>query len=414
MHRRSLLCLALSLAAISLGSARPSSAQDWTSLDSGVKYQLIGTWDPAKFEKIATSELTEFMDGSPLKAEYYTGKFEKPKHAMRLYKVAYPSVIPELNNQPTVGTGIIGVPVDVDGPRPIVSYQHGTIFGRYDCPSSPDNSMEYKLMLAQFGSQGYVVVSADYFGIGDDQKPNSYLMRESTEQACLDMLKATRQVLASLKVQPGPLFLNGWSQGGYSTLTFLRRLEKEGVKVTAAALASAGGNILVMGDRWMNNPQPGDAVYLTACVSNLLYAAEVYWHLPGLVEEAIRPEYREVTKQFFDFKISYRDFASKTPGNAKDLLRPEFLAGGQFAQHPFWKALNANEAYQWRCVTPLRIYYGDVDEVIPQAIAKATAMNQQLQGAKTEAFLNGPQADHRGNYVLSLFKIKPWFDEFLK
>jgi hypothetical protein len=41
-------------------------------------------------------------------------------------------------------------------------------------------------------------------------------------------------------------------------------------------------------------------------------------------------------------------------------------------------------------------------------------MNQQQQGAKTEAFLNGPQADHRGNYVLSLFKIKPWFDEFLK
>lgn len=408
-----LVCILL-LPAILLNGLSSTSAQEWTSLESGVKYQLIGTWDPAKFEKIVTSELAEFMDGSPLKAEYYSGKFAAPKHSMRLYKVSYPSVIPELNNQPTVATGVIAVPVDVTGPRPVISYQHGTIFGRYDCPSSPDNSMEYKLMLAQFGSPGYIVVSADYFGIGDDQKPNSYLMRESTEQACLDMLKATRQVLASLKVQSGPLFLNGWSQGGYSTLTFLRRLEKEGVKVTAASLASAGGNILVMGDRWMNNPQPGDAVYLTACVSNLLYAAETYWHIPGLIEEAIRPEYREVTKQFFDFKISYPEFASKTPKIAKDLLRPEFLAGGQFAQHPFWKALDANEAYQWRCVTPLRIYYGDVDEVIPQAVATTTALNHQLLSGKTEAILNGPQADHRGNYVLSLFKIKPWFDEFLK
>jgi hypothetical protein len=62
----------------------------------------------------------------------------------------------------------------------------------------------------------------------------------------------------------------------------------------------------------------------------------------------------------------------------------------------------------------LRIYYGDVDEVIPQAVATTTALNHQLLSGKTEAILNGPQADHRGNYVLSLFKIKPWFDEFLK
>lgn len=404
----------LLLAALLLIGLSSASAQDWSSLESGVKYQLIGTWEPAKFEQVVSSELTEFMNGSPLKAEHYAGKFAAPKHSMRLYKISYPTVVPEKSNQPIVATGIVAVPVNVDGPRPIVSYQHGTIFGRYDCPSSPDNSMEYKLMLAQFGSQGYIVVSADYFGIGDSKEPNSYLMRESTEQACLDMLKATRQVLAALKVQTGSLFLNGWSQGGYSTLTFLRRLEKEGIKVAAASVASAGGNILVMGDRWMNNPQPGDAIYLTACVSNLLYAAETYWNLPGLTEEAIRPEYREVTKQFFDFEISYPELAAKTPKTAKELLRPEFLAAGRFAQHPFWKALNANEAYQWRCVTPLRIYYGDADEVIPQSIAAQTGVNQQLLGGKTEAIMTGPQADHRGNYVLALLKIKPWFDEFLK
>ena len=136
-----LVCILL-LPAILLNGLSSTSAQEWTSLESGVKYQLIGTWDPAKFEKIVTSELAEFMDGSPLKAEYYSGKFAAPKHSMRLYKVSYPSVIPELKNQPTVATGVIAVPVDATGPRPVISYQHGTIFGRYDCPTSPDNSME--------------------------------------------------------------------------------------------------------------------------------------------------------------------------------------------------------------------------------------------------------------------------------
>lgn len=408
-----LVCILLLPVLLVMGSSA-ASAQDWTSLESGVKYQLIDTWEPAKFEKIASSELAKFMDGSTLKAEYYTGKFPTPKHSMRLYKISYPSFVPERNKQPTVGTGIIAVPVDVDGPLPIISYQHGSIFGRYDCPSSPDNSMEYKLMLAQFGSQGYIVVSADYFGCGDNKEPNSYLMQESSEQACLDMLKATRQVLAALKIQSGPLFLNGWSQGGYTTLTFLRRLEQEGVKVTAAALSSAGGNCLVLVDHWMNNHQPDHAIAFLTGVSNLLHAGEHYWNLPGLTEEAIRPEYREVARQFFDFKISFQDFAAKAPRTTTEFLQPEFLSSGRFAQHPFWRALNANEAYQWRCVTPLRIYYGDADEVIPPAIATTTADAQQLLGAPTEAIKNGPHADHRGNYVLSLLKLKPWFDEFLK
>jgi hypothetical protein len=62
----------------------------------------------------------------------------------------------------------------------------------------------------------------------------------------------------------------------------------------------------------------------------------------------------------------------------------------------------------------LRIYYGDAGEVIPPSIATTTADAQQLLGGPTEAIMKGPQADHRGNYVFSLLKLKPWFDEFLK
>lgn len=178
-----------------------ASAQNWTTLDSGVKYQLVTNFELAKCDRIVGSELAEFMEGSPLKSEHYFGEFAPPKYPLGLYTVTRPSVIPEKGNQPIMATEICAVPINATGPLPVVSYQHSTIFGRSDCPSAPDNSMEYTLMLAQLGSQGFTVVAADYFGIGDNSEPNSYLMRESIEQACLDILKATRQVRASLGVQ---------------------------------------------------------------------------------------------------------------------------------------------------------------------------------------------------------------------
>jgi len=414
MHRRKTIGFVFYCLCWSMCFREGTAAEEWVALDSGVMYQSIGTWDSGKLGKVITTELAAFMDGSTLEPIHYAGKLAAPKFAVRLYKVSYPSRIPEKGNAPTMATGLIAVPITKAGPLPIVSYQHGTIFGRYECPSSPDNSMETKLMLAQFGSQGYIVISADYFGLGDNQEPNSYLMRESTEQACLDMLKASQQVLHSLDVAHGPLLLNGWSQGGYSTLAFLRRLEMEGISVQGASLSSSGGNMLLMVDRWMNNPQSTDAIWLPACATNLLHAAEHYWGMPGLTEEAIRPEYRAAAKEFFEFKINYSEYASKLPRTTAEVFRKEFLEGGRFIQQPFWQALNKAEAYQWRCETPLRIYYGDADEAIPQSIPQSTAQAHQLLGANTVAILNGPRADHRGNYVMSLLKIKPWFDELVK
>lgn len=414
MFRNQAICLAFCSSVLFASLLGRVAADDWMELAMGIKYQSIGTWDKQKLDKVITTELAAFMEGSTLDSIHYSGKLASPKFPVRLYKISYPSTIPEKENQQTIATGLIAVPITNERNLPVVSYQHGTIFGRDECPSSPDNSMETKLMLSQFGSQGYIVISADYFGVGDNQEPNSYLMRESTEQACLDMLKASKDFLASLQIAHGPLLLNGWSQGGYSTLTFLRRLEIEGIPVQGASLSSSGGNMLLMVDRWMNNPQANDAVWLPACATNMLHAAEHYWGLEGLTEEAIQPQYLAVAKEFYEFKINYREYASKMPRTTTEVFRKEFLEGGRFIQQPFWQALNKAEAYQWRCVTPLRIYYGDADEAIPQSIPQSTAQAHQLLGANTVAIMNGPKADHRGNYVLSLLKIKPWFDELIK
>ena len=52
------------------------------------------------------------------------------------------------------------------------------------------------------------------------------------------MLIAAKSVLVALGIEPGKLFLSGWSQGGWTTMAYLEKLEGLGLPVTAAAVAS--------------------------------------------------------------------------------------------------------------------------------------------------------------------------------
>jgi len=262
-----------------------------------------------------------------------------------------------------------------------------------------------------------VVIGADYIGLGaESDLPNTYLIKESTEQACVDMLQAAKDVLQSLKIKTGPLFLNGWSQGGYNTMTFLRKLEELNIPVMATSTASAPVDPAVTINRWLNNYQTGDAIWLTGCASNLIFAFERYYRLPGFSAYVIRPQYYQAAKDFADFKINFMTLASKIPSKIEDYFNPEFMKTGNIAVTDFWKILERSQAYRWRCHTPLINYYGESDEVIPVYVATLPEGFHKLMGggSGTQSVSAGPKADHRATHVYSVINTKPWFDSFLK
>ncbi len=380
-----------------------------------VQYQYIGTYDPSRFNRILGGELDTFMMGSPMPASSFRAQFAKPKYAVKLYRVKYRSMAPEYGNWPVEASGLVAIPVTGSDSMPMVSYQHGTVFSRREVPSFPDESMETKLMLAQFASQGYIVIGADYFGLGASTLPNSYLVRGSSEQACVDMLYAAQDVLKAMKIRQGPFFVHGWSQGGWTNMTFLRKLEYLGIKVTAAATASAPVDAFATMNRWMNNYQPGDAVYLPACVTNYIFAVEFYNQIPGLARTAIRPEYYQAAKDFYEFKIDWTTYLKLTRDKVKDVLKPEFLSGGDFGTGVYWLDLEKSQAYRWRCATPLVNYYGEKDEVVPVYIAKLAEGFHTLFGSNTTRAENaGKDADHRATFVYSTIHARAWFETFLR
>ncbi len=389
------------------------AAELGTPVAGGVRYQQVGSYDAARFRKIAGDELRDFMSITTL-PEAYLGKLPEPRYPVTLYKVTYSSVVPELANRPTVASGLLAIPETGRSAMPIVSYQHGTVFDRSYVPSQPDKSAETRLMLAAFAAQGSIVVAADYFGRGDSDLPDSYMAKDSTQQATYDMLLAARAVLAARNITPTQLFVTGWSQGGWATMAFLQKLETVGEAVTAAAVASGPMDIALTLNRWANNPQAGDAVYLPAILAIQLQAKGYYNGLSGVDEAAIEPAYLQASRDFYAGRIDYWEFARRTPSHLTEFLKGAFRSEIAMGAGPYWRLLDASQVYRWQRKTPVRSWYGGADEVTPIALAQLPALAATLTGGATFEALNaGDRADHRAVFVHAIIAQKPWFDGFI-
>lgn len=398
----------LLLAVVSLSSCKKENP---VPVQAEVTWQYIETYDLPKLNHILDVELADFLVGSTMQASDFQGQFSVPEYPVNLYRVTYPTLVPELGT-PTMASGLVAIPDNGLDSLPIISYQHGTVMLKTACPSNPDSSLETRLMIAQFASRGYIVIGPDFIGLGVSDQPHADFVRLTTEQACIDMLNATDKVLKELKIRRGPLFLHGWSQGGWATLTFLRKLETMNLRVTAASTACATADFFAIMDRWINNPQPGDSPILPAIISNCLFAYEHYHQLNGLSSTAIRPGFYKSSTDLYNWNMDFITYLTKTTTHVSELLQPDFISSGNTGSTPFWQNLEQAQAYRWRCQTPLRMYYGETDAFVPLYLSTLPAAYQNQLGCNTMAISAGAIADHSAAYIYSLIHAKPWFDEF--
>lgn len=379
---------------------------------SGTACQEIGIYSVDRLNQILSKEV-------PAQLSDYPVTYPAARFAVKLYRITYHSVIPEMGNRPTLASGLLAVPVvvpqDKPPPFPVVSYQHGTVFSKTDVPSDPDASMEIRLILAQFAGQGYIVVAPDYFGKGSSVEPDSYLTKASTQQACLDMLTAAKTASTTMHDTWGPLFLTGWSQGGWATMVFLNRLESEGIPVTAAAPICGPMDLFAIINHWIHAPATTDSVFIPELLALQLHACEHYYKIKGLTATAIRPEYQAAARDLYENKLTWPGLLKKFPPHLAEMLNPGFIATSSLGKGRYWEKVQQNQAYRWRSTTPVHCYYGKVDEVVPTFIAQLPIGYQKvMNGSETTAVeVTGVKANHHGAFVKAVAEEKKWFDSFL-
>ena len=216
------------------------------------EFSHLGTVKVAQLNEILSAERAKFLPADSMGAQYQYPQAGEAKNDVEIYRVSYDSVIPELNNKPVRASGLVAIPKSLQSKAaPLISYQHGTVFGKYEVPSyafetrNPsghshyDGAYETRLMVAQFAGNGYILMAADYFGLGDSTASEGYMVKASSQQACNDLYHAVIKFLADKHIQPTSFYLGGWSQGGLVTTGFLQKLETDGIKVDAAFTASS-------------------------------------------------------------------------------------------------------------------------------------------------------------------------------
>jgi pimeloyl-ACP methyl ester carboxylesterase len=395
---RALVFLALAGVAAAPALAEQSAP---IQVNSGVKYEFIARWDVDRLNKILETDTPAFAG---IKVSY------TPAHnAVRLYRVTYDSVIPEMGNKPTVASGLIAVP-ETDGKSfPTVSYQHGTVYGRREVPSFPEESPETQLMIAQFAGQGYLMIGADYFGLGVSTEPEGYMVKGSHQQACYDMLMASRAVLADMKLGSDKLFLAGWSQGGFVTMAFLEKLEAAGVKVDGASTASAPLDVYALMEGFLIYPRKFDAAWLNSIMILSAFAYENYYGVPGLARSLLTDAYYDISKKAYDREpIKPADITT----DLHKLIRPEYFNPQYFANSAFGKLVIAAQSYRWVIKSPVRNYYGESDEAITVGVGRMAMTYAQSMGSgnrNVEAISTGPTT-HRGTFATAVPQWKAWFD----
>jgi pimeloyl-ACP methyl ester carboxylesterase len=384
-------------------AATPGPASGSVPVATGVRYQLIGQWDAAKLNTILKTKAPAFF-GLPVA---YT-----PAHSgVMLYRVTYPSVIPEQNNRAILASGLLAIPDDGGKSFPMLSYQHGTVYGRQEVPSFPEQSVETQLALAQFAGQGYVVIGADYFGMGLSDGAEGYLVKASHQQATYDMLMASRAILADMKIATPKLFLGGWSQGGFVTMAMLERLEQEGIAVDAAATASAPVDGFATMSGFLDFPRKIDATWVPTLFILTAFSFENYYGVPGLARSLINDDYYDISRRAYE-RQPYD--AADIPTDLHKLVRADYFKPRYFAASEYGRLITEKtNAYRWIIQSRVRNYYGDADEVITPGLGRLAMTYQRAIGGGNmvvDAISTG-KTTHRGTYATAVPQWKLWFDQ---
>lgn len=390
-YQRQLFLMSLCLATVT--ACRPSSDPvNPVSVDFGDKVTRIDT----------LGHYTEVEARLLLKQAAPTLSFETTT-AFSLYRITYKTT--SYNQQLVVVSGLLGIP-DGQAIKGVVSWQHGTNPTRAESVSGPSPS-EGLPISAIFAGNGYVLVAADYIGLGVSTEVPTYLHTQSTVSAVVDLLKISFRVVNQLTGQAQPnLYLTGFSEGGSATAGVQRQLESGNPTslVLKASAAVAGAYNL----RAISVPyalQNNSVVYLGYVANS--YALIYKQPLSSVVQ----PPYAEQLPALFNGSQSEDTIEKALPGKAQDLYtNEEYAALLQGGTNWFTNALEQNQTYQWLPKAPLRLYYGTKDTDVSPEDSKSAYNYMKPKGGNVELIEVGA-FDHNETLIRALPGIQQWFNQ---
>jgi len=317
-------------------------------------------------------------------------------YGVSLRRIVYKTLTPD--GRLIDASGVVAYPLKIAGASsPLLSFQHATIFSDIDAPSAGANSDAALLALA---GSGFIVAMPDYIGyVASTAEIHTYVHARGLAASIVDMLRATRQLLAANNVVTnGQLFLTGYSEGGYATLAAQKEMEQNlpaEFPITASLPAAGPYDML------------GTALYMVGLATNpnpeyvgFVFKAYGHWHGWNRLNDIFQSPYNTVVATYYDGSQNggaiHAALTTDSSALFNTTFRSNFLGSGETAIKADFAG---NDIYNWAPSTRTRLFHGQDDDVVPyfNASTAATAMTAAGSTAVTLVNCTTPAPIPRGH-----------------
>lgn len=295
-----------------------------------------------------------------------------PKCDVDVYAVRYATI--GAQGEPANASAGFYVPgKGCKGPFLLIGYSQGTNFNRAMNIAVPSSKNPEPLILAGiYAAHGYVVAATDYLGLGySTYAYEPYLVMSAEASAEIDAMRAIRIAAAKMHVPlSGKVFLQGYSQGGHSTIAVQRAIAAEAPSEFDVIANQPGSGMYALTSWVQSNatkpPSDGEATFFAFLVPGY---NKVYGNIYSDPSETFKKPYASYIDSLLPvntYKQQKKLSGTTLPSNLDDLMQPSFFKDlASDASSGMRKDLTANEPLTgWRPSTPIHLCGGHRDPVV--------------------------------------------------
>lgn len=336
------------------------------------------------------------------------------QHDVNTYKIIYNTT--DIDGTPTTASGALMIPINSGCDQfSLVSYSHGTVLEVDNVPSRNNTESLIPKILA---STGKIATAPDYLGLGDNPGLHPYLHAESEATAAIDLMRAAREYINdSLSISlNGEVLITGYSQGGHGAMAAAKYIQDNNLmtefNIVAAGPASGPYNLsgsqssILLSNQPYSNP--GYVCYL------LFAYNRVYGNIFTNYSDILKSPYDVIIPPYFDGTFPMDSVNSKLPSMLNGFIQDSVLTNlnnsAANGEHPIWKALKANDNYNWAPTFPMELYYCTLDEQVEFQNSIDAADTMTANGASNVTAVNNGALDHGDCVLPSLTAANNFFN----
>lgn len=326
-------------------------------------------------------------------------------------KITYKTIFKEKNIQ---ASGLVCFPKTA-GNYPIISFQNGTNTLNSEAPSENSGNDMFAIM-ESLTAMGFIVVIPDYIGFGVSASlPHPYLDAKSSTQSILDMIRATKEYSTDDKVlakATKDLFIFGYSQGGWATMQLQKTIEKDYSTEFNLVASSCGAGPYSI--EYMNKYIVDKPIYpMPYFLAYLLNSYVTIGSFTNPLSDFIQAPYAAKIPGLFDGKHSGGAINAELTTQMATFLTPEYRAG--YATDAKYagvrSAFLSNSITAWKAKTPMKLFHGANDDLIPPGISSKMLADFKAAGLTDSQIqlVTIPNVDHTTGIYPTGMQTILWF-----